>query len=332
MRLIKKLFLLATLATVAFLGWLGWFAANPIPLKGDNLEFTIPAGVSLRQTARLLKDAGAGFEPWQFVLLGRILGRAGDIKAGSYDIGGTVTPWQLLNKLARGDVSLGQIVFVEGKTIADFRAAMAANPYLKHDSGQATEAEIIKRIGAAEEHLEGLMFPDTYWFARNTSDFDLLRHAYRLMQRHLQDEWRGRDPSLPYRSPYDALIMASIVEKETGQAADRGAIAEVFVNRLSRGMPLQTDPTVIYGLGAGFDGNLRKRDLTTDTVFNTYTRAGLPPTPIASPGLASLQSALHPAKGDLLYFVSRGDGSSEFSRTLAEHNRAVSRYQLHRGG
>jgi UPF0755 protein len=332
MRFIKKLVFLFTFVAVCFVAWLGWFALTPLSLKSETLEFTIPSGVGLRQTANLVKDAGAGFAPWQFVLLGRLMGRAGDIKAGSYEIGAGITPFQLLGKLAHGDVSLGEIVFVEGKTFADWRASMAAHPYLKHDSATLSETEILQRIGATESRIEGLMFPDTYWFAKNVSDLDLLRHSYRLMQSRLQAEWAKRDASLPYRTPYEALIMASIVEKETGQATDRAAVAEVFVNRLSRGMLLQTDPTVIYGLGAAYDGNLHKRDLVADTPYNTYTRPGLPPTPIAMPSLASLQAALHPARGNLLYFVSRGDGSSQFSSTLDEHNRAVARYQLHRGG
>ncbi len=203
----------------------------------------------MRQTSNLLKDAGAGFAPWQFVLLGRLMGRAGEIKAGSYEVNAGVTPYQLLGKLARGDVSMGEIVFVEGKTFADWRAAIAAQPDLQHDSASLSEGEILRRIGATENHIEGLMFPDTYWFAKNGSDVNLLRHSYRLMQSRLQSEWEKRDASLPYRTPYEALIMASIVEKETGQATDRAAVAAVFVNRLSQGMALQTDPTVIYGLG-----------------------------------------------------------------------------------
>jgi UPF0755 protein len=190
-----------------------------------------------------------------------------------------------------------------------------------------TDADILQRLGAAEPHPEGLFFPDTYLFAKRSNDLDVLRRAYLAMQRRLASEWKNRDGSVPYKMPYEALIMASIVEKETGQAVDRGRIASVFVNRLKRGMLLQTDPTVIYGMGAMFDGNLRKRDLTADTPYNTYTRPGLPPTPIALPGMASLQAALHPPAGDFLYFVARGDGTSAFSRNLEEHNRAVSKYQ-----
>lgn len=189
----------------------------------------------------------------------------------------------------------------------------------------------MKRIGATEAVAEGLFFPDTYLFAKNSSDTEILARAYRAMKRHIEREWQQRASNLPYRSPYEALVMASIVEKETGRAADRPMIASVFVNRLRVNMLLQTDPTVIYGLGDRFDGNLRKRDLLADTPYNTYTRPGLPPGPIASPGLASLRAALNPASSDALYFVARGDGTSQFSRTLEEHNQAVVRYQL-KGG
>jgi UPF0755 protein len=189
-----------------------------------------------------------------------------------------------------------------------------------------TAAEILERIGAAARHPEGMFFPDTYLFARNTSDLDVLRRAYRNQQKMLLREWERRAEGLPYKDPYQALIMASIVEKETGQAADRPMVASVFINRLRAGMLLQTDPTVIYGLGAAFDGNLRKRDLQADTPYNTYTRPGLPPTPIAMPGVPALRAALNPPASNYLYFVARGDGSSAFSRNLDEHNRAVARY------
>src|SRR5512145_390092 len=190
---------------------------------------------------------------------------------------------------------------------------------------------LLKRMQAAEPHPEGLLFPDTYLFAKGSSDLAVLRRAYRAMQRHLKEEWEGRDTAVPYRSPYDALIMASIIEKETGAAGERDMIGGVLVNRLRIGMRLQVDPTVIYGLGATFDGNLKRSHLLEDGPYNTYTRAGLPPTPIAMPGLASLRSAMRPGKTDAMYYVSRNDGTSQFSRTLEEHNRAVARYQL-RGG
>ncbi|CAG0964884.1 partial Endolytic murein transglycosylase, partial [Rhodocyclaceae bacterium] len=218
----------------------------------------------------------------------------------------------------------------EGRTFRQMRAILDAHPDLKHDTTSLTDQEILAKLGATEPHPEGLFFPDTYLFAKQSSDLDVLRRAYRAMQSRLASEWEGRSPSLPYRTPYEALIMASIVEKETGTGTDRPKVASVFVNRLRRGMLLQSDPTVIYGMGERFDGNIRKQDLTTDTAYNTYTRSGLPPTPIAMPGLASLQAALHPPATDLLYFVARGDGSSEFSRNLEDHNRAVARYQTRR--
>ena len=198
---------------------------------------------------------------------------------------------------------------------------------IAHDTLSLTDAEILRRIGATETHAEGLFFPDTYYFSAGSSDLAVLKRAYQTMQQHLQELWLTRDTDLPLQTPYQALILASIVEKETGTASDRDKVAAVFINRLRKGMLLQTDPTVIYGMGDKFDGNIRKRDLLADTTYNTYTRAGLTPTPISLPGLASLQSTLHPAQINALYFVARGDGSSEFSSNLAAHNNAVNKYQ-----
>jgi UPF0755 protein len=260
-------------------------------------------------------------------LLARLAGKATEIKAGSYEVSQGVTPWLLLEKLTRGDVTQAEIVFVEGKTFRQMRAALDAHPAVRHDTAGLSDADVLARLAAAEAHPEGLFFPDTYLFAKNSSDVEILRRAYRAMQQRLNTEWSRRDPDVPMKTPYEALIMASIVEKETGRAADREPIAAVFANRLRLRMLLQTDPTVIYGVGETFDGNLRRRDLAADTPYNTYTRSGLPPTPIAMPGLASLQAALHPPQSPMLYFVARGDGSSEFSRTLDEHNRAVAKYQ-----
>jgi UPF0755 protein len=257
------------------------------------------------------------------------MGRAQDIKAGSYELASAPTPLELLDKLTRGDVTLAELRFIEGWTVAQLRAALDANGFVRHDSTGLDGAALLAKLGAPEPHPEGLFFPDTYLFAKGTSDLRILRRAYEAMQRHLAREWEARDPALPYRTPYEALIMASIVEKETGHAAERETISGVLVNRLRNGMPLQVDPSVIYGLGAAFDGNLRKIHLQTDGPYNTYLRPGLPPTPIAASGLASLRAALHPAKTDSLYYVARGDGTSEFSRTLEEHNRAVRKFQLH---
>jgi UPF0755 protein len=227
-------------------------------------------------------------------------------------------------------VTQAEIRLIEGWTFAQFRAALDASPDVRHESAGLEDAQLLALLQAAESHPEGLFFPDTYVFGKGSSDLRILRRAYRAMQRHLKAEWEARSPDLPYQTPYEALIMASIIEKETGKASERDLIGGVLVNRLRIGMRLQVDPTVIYGLGAAFDGNLKKIHLLEDGPYNTYTRAGLPPTPIAMPGLASLRSALRPGKTEALYYVSRGDGSSQFSRTLDEHNRAVSRFQ--RGG
>ncbi len=325
MRFIKRFFFLLLLAVVCSAGWLGWFAGKPLALSGISLEFSIPPGLSLRAASQQMSAAGLGFSPWQFTLLARLLGKSAEIKAGSYVVEKGITPLQLLGKLTRGDVTQAEIVFVEGKTFRQLRTVLDASAEVKHDTARLSDAEVLTLLGAGEAHPEGLFFPDTYLFSKNSSDLDILRRAYRAMKRRLDSEWVRRDPEVPFATPYAALIMASIVEKETGSAADRSQVAAVFINRLRLGMLLQTDPTVIYGVG-DLQGNLRKSHLLTDTPYNTYTRAGLPPTPIAMPGLASLQAVLHPPKSDKLYFVARGDGSSEFSRTLDEHNRAVAKY------
>jgi UPF0755 protein len=265
---------------------------------------------------------------WKFNLLARANGASASVKAGSYQVSGEVTPLLLLRKIIRGDYAQAEIVFVEGWTFRQMRDAMKAHPDLKHDSADLSEAEIMAKLGAPDGFAEGLFFPDTYVFAKGSGDLAVLARAYRTLQKQLQSAWARRAPELPVTDPYEALILASIVEKETGRASDRAMIAGVFANRLRLGIRLQTDPSVIYGMGDQFDGNLRKKDLVTDTPFNTYTRRGLPPHPIAMPGLASLAAVMHPAQTDALYFVSRGDGTSEFSRTLAEHNRAVAKYQM----
>lgn len=318
--------LLVVLATTVF----GWLVLSPIALRHDPLEFTVAPGSSLRVAARELAGAGADVNPWVLLVLGRLLRVETSIKAGSYQIGHGLTPLDVLRKLTRGDVTQAELTFLEGWTFRQMRERLDRHPDLRHDSSGWSEAAVLQRIGASETTAEGLFFPDTYLFAKRSSDLELLARAYRAMQRHLTREWQERADALPYAGPRQALIMASIVEKETGRETDRPLIAGVFVNRLRRAMLLQTDPTVIYGLGDAFDGKLRRRDLVTDTPYNTYTRPGLPPTPIAMPGLASLQAALHPAPTEALYFVARGDGSSEFSRTLDEHQQAVTHYQ--RGG
>jgi UPF0755 protein len=327
MRTFKIILLLVILAFVAAIMGSSWFTVRHLPMLNDPTAFSVPQGASLRTAAQVIEAAGVDLPAWQLELLGRVLGRSSKIKAGSYEIEPGLTALALLDKLTRGDVTMSEIVLVEGKTFRQLRAALNDHPDLAHDSIKMTDAQILARLGAKEAHPEGLFFPDTYLFSKGSSDLDVLRRAYRAMQPKLANAWAKRDNTLPLKTPYELLILASIVEKETGIPADRPQIAAVFVNRLHRGMLLQTDPTVIYGLGEKFDGNLRKIDLLTDTPWNTYTRPGLPPTPIAMPGVASLQAAAKPPPSDMLYFVARGDGSSEFSATLDEHNKAVAKYQ-----
>lgn len=332
MRFFLRLLALSVLIVFGFAGWLAWFAVTPLQFSPSPHALEIQRGSSLRMAANDIARSGLDLPAWQFALLGRVVGRASAVKAGSYEIESGITPWLLLEKLTRGDVTQADIVLVEGKTFRDYRRILDAHPDLRHDTQSLSDADILQRIGAVETHPEGLFFPDTYLFNKKSSDLEVLRRAYQAMQQRLTAEWAARDPLVPYASPYEALILASIVEKETGRAEDRPLVASVFVNRLRRGMALQTDPTVIYGLGANFDGNLKKHHLTDDNPYNTYTRAGLPPTPISMPGLASLHWVLHPLESDKLYFVARGDGSSVFSRTLDEHNRAVAQFQKKRGG
>ena len=323
---LRRLFFLLLLVATAMTATGYWFAFRPVALTSSPLDFEISYGLGLRVASRQLVDAGIDMPAWQFTWLARLMGKAAQIKAGSYEVESGVTPWQLLEKLTRGDTNQGELMLTEGKTFADFRQMVDASPDIRHESTGLTNAELMVKLGIEVPHPEGLFFPDTYLFSKNASDLSIYKRAHLLMIRRLEPEWGNRAADLPYKTPYEALIMASIIEKETGLPADRDQIAAVFVNRLRVGMPLQTDPAVIYGV-RHFDGNLRKRDLQTDSPYNTYLRAGLPPTPIALPGQAALHAALHPAVSDKFYFVARGDGSSEFSRTLEEHNRAVVKYQ-----
>ena len=315
------------LAVVAFYGARWYVYQRPLPMSADRIEFRVPAGAGVRSIAQIAQTAGVGVQPTAMVAAARFAGATSNLRAGRYAVERGITLAGLLDKLKSGDVLREKLTVVEGITFRELRALLAGASELKQDSGSLSNAELLKMIGANEAHPEGLFAPDTYVYDPGTTDVELLRQAYRRQMKRLQEAWEARSEGLPYKSPYEALIMASIVEKETGQAAERDMIAGVFVNRLRIGMLLQTDPTVIYGLGAKFDGNLRKRDLTTDTPYNSYTRAGLPPTPIALPGRASIEAALKPAKTNALYFVSRGDGTSHFSSTLSEHNRAVDKYQ-----
>jgi UPF0755 protein len=307
-----------------------WWILQPLALPASPFAFDVRSGASLKSLAHDLAAAGVLRAEFPLVILARLKGADRAIKAGNYEIAEGITLPVLLAKLTQGDVTQAGLTVVEGATFAEFAAVIAANPAIVRTVLGLPEAELARRIGIPGASLEGWFFPDTYFFAAGSPDFALLSRAHRLMRARLDTAWAKRAEGLPLRDPYDALILASIVEKETGRAADRPLIASVFVNRLRLGMRLQSDPTVIYGLGTRFDGNLHKRDLETDTVYNSYTRDGLPPTPIALPGQASLDAVTNPPKTAYLYFVARGDGTSEFSANLADHNRAVAKFQLGR--
>lgn len=323
----KKIFASLMLVALLAAAGIGFVALQLLPLPSTPFEFSLQTGSSLKSVAHQLESAQLLRQGALFVWLGRMLGRSGKIKSGSYVLEQPVSMLELLDIISKGRVSQSQVSVIEGWTFKQFRAAVNETPDLRHSTLALSDAEILQRIGATETQPEGLFFPDTYFFAAGSSDVLIFKRAYQTMQQKLQAAWSDRVADLPLGNSYEALILASIVEKETGTPGDRSMIAGVFVNRLRKGMLLQTDPTVIYGMGEKFDGNIRKRDLLIDTPYNTYTRAGLTPTPIALPGAASLQAALHPARTDALYFVARGDGSSQFSSTLEAHNRAVNQYQ-----
>lgn len=331
-RILKiTLFVLVT-AAAGVSAWLVHYAKTPLKLRPDAQEITIKPGSSLSSIANQLVAQGVIKHAWPFVALAKLLHKEAVLQAGDYTLNKNVTPYQLLLSLNHGKTTQGSITWIEGKTFRQMREKLARNDAVNHITRNMSGTEILQLIGAKERHPEGLFFPDTFYFDRGTEDVVLLKRAYTIMQDKLQAAWSKRDSGLPYENAYQALIMASIIEKETGQAKERPMIAGVFLNRLRIGMRLQTDPTVIYGMGERFDGNIRKKDLEIDTPYNTYTRRGLPPTPIAMPGLASIEAALHPAHTKALYFVGRGDGSHEFSDSLTQHNRAVAKYQLKRRG
>jgi UPF0755 protein len=327
MTLIKRLFVLAVLAALMLAGGLAWYGNQPLHIEPLPKTFNVMPGTHLRSLSVMLEREGVIGNAPVFWLLGRVLGKGATLKAGVYTLDKPLTPLALYGMIERGEVSQAVVQFIEGWNWREVRAALAAQPLLKHDSAGMSDAELLQAIGAEASYPEGLLFPDTYFYAPHSSDLNVLRRAYRLQHEKLMAAWETRALGLPYRTPYEALIMASIVEKETGAAFERPQIAAVFMNRLRLGMRLQTDPTVIYGMGERYDGNLRRIDLQTDTPYNTYTRSGLPPTPIAMPSEAAIQAALNPAKTDALYFVSRNDGTHVFSSNLDAHNRAVNRYQ-----
>jgi UPF0755 protein len=327
LKLLRLLLVLVLLAGLGAGGFAFWWLNRPLPLANDTVEVSIDPGTPPRDIAQAWVQAGVEAPALLLYEWFRWSGQSRKIRAGSYEIGRGTTPLALLNKMVRGDETLAIARLIEGWTFRQFRAELAKADSLKPTTATMSDEQLMAALGAPGVAPEGRFYPDTYAYSKGVSDLAVLKRAFHAMQKRLDTAWAERAPDTPLKSAEEALVLASIVEKETGVPADRGRVAGVFINRLRLGMPLQTDPSVIYGLGSAFDGNLRKRDLLADTPYNTYTRAGLPPTPIAMPGKAALLAALHPDQTKALYFVSRGDGSSEFSDTLADHNRAVNQYQ-----
>ena len=323
-----RILIIAVLAALLGGGAAGYHWLNqPLPQSTAMLDLSIEPGSSAREVARDAVQAGLQVNPSLLYWWFRLSGQSRAIKAGSYEIDAGTSPRDLLRKLVQGEEALRTVTLLEGWTFTQVREALRKADQLKPLTQGQTDAALMEQLGRPGVHPEGRFFPDTYTYAKGSTDVALLQRAMRAMDARLAKAWEQRDQSVPLQSPEQALVLASIVEKETGRESDRVLVSSVFNNRLRIGMRLQTDPTVIYGLGQMFDGNLRKVDLQTDTPWNTYTRAGLPPTPIAMPGKASLLAAVRPATSKALYFVARGDGSSQFSATLDEHNRAVNKYQ-----
>ncbi len=331
-KLIKKLIILATLAATLVVGVLVVqmlsFTSSEVKLPREDAIFLIKSGSNIKTIAQDLTMQGYIEDPWLFILLAKLEGVETRVRAGEYGIEAGQSPKDLLQTFTEGSSIQYSFTVIEGWTFRQMLAELAQDPIIEHTLAGKTDAEIMALIGFPDQHPEGMFFPDTYRFPKGTSDLDFLRRAYQVMQRHLTREWGQREQGLPLEDAYEALILASIIEKETAVGFERPLIAGVFTQRLRRNMRLQTDPTIIYGLGDSFDGDIRFRDLRKDTPYNTYLHAGLTPTPIALPGLDSIRAALSPAKTDALYFVSKGDGTHHFSATLEEHNAAVNRYQL----
>jgi UPF0755 protein len=331
----RLLLLIALLAIAGALvhGWNDYArfstASLNVATHGDSID--IRRGSSFKSIIGELRKRGLSTaNPWYWRLLAEQMHVTGKLHAGEYALESGITPRQLLANMAAGRVLQRNFTIVDGWTFAELRQALAKAEKLGHDSAGLDDAAIMQKIGAGGEAPEGRFLPETYAYVKGDSDLDILRRAHAAMMKTLAELWAGRAKDLPLTTPYEALILASIVEKETGLPAERAQIAGVFVRRLQDHMLLQTDPSVIYGMGASYAGNIRRSDLTTDTPYNTYTRPGLPPTPIALPGKPALQAALHPAAGDALYFVARGDGGHVFASSLAEHNRNVDCYQRKR--
>jgi UPF0755 protein len=330
MKLLRWFSVLALLAAAAMAGGAWWWLNRPLPLSSDTVELSIEPGTTPRAIADAWVRVGVRAHPRLLYEWFRWSGQARFIRAGSYEITRGTTPRALLRKMVQGDVTMSAVRLIEGWTFKQFRAELSHAESLKPETAGMTEAQIMAALGEPGVAAEGRFFPDTYTYDKGSSDLAVLRRAHRAMKKRLDEAWAQRAADTPLRSPADLLTLASIVEKETGLPADRPKVSAVFLNRLRAGMPLQTDPSVIYGLGDAFDGDLRRRDLAADGPYNTYLRTGLPPTPIAMPGRASLWAVVKPEPIKALYFVSRGDGTSEFSNDLAAHSRAVNKYQRRR--
>lgn len=331
-RFIKRVFgwglLAAILAVAALVFQLLRFQYGSIDLPQQQTIFLIKSGSNIKSIAQDLSLQKIIEDPWLFILLAKLKGVETRVRAGEYQIESGLTADELLDLFTEGNSIQYSFTVIEGWSFRQLLAAIAEDPIIEHTLQGKSDAEIMTLLGYPDQHPEGLFFPDTYRFPKGTRDIEFLRRSYEVMQKHLAREWEQRAPDLPLKSSYEALILASIIEKETGAAFERPLISAVFTERLRRNMRLQTDPTVIYGMGEAFDGNIRFRDLKKETPYNTYLYAGLTPTPIALPGLEAIRAALHPAESDALYFVSKGDGTHHFSATLEEHNAAVRKYQL----
>ena len=319
---------LTLVATIVLIVQFQRFQHGTISVTEPDSTFTIEAGSSIKAIAQQLSLENIVDDPWLFILLAKLKGVETKVRAGEYRLQQEQSPNDLLELFTRGQSIQYSFTIIEGWSFRQMLQAMEADPVLTHNLKEKSDAEIMAMLGYPEQHPEGMFYPDTYRFPKGTSDINFLRRAYDLMQTQLQREWQSRSPDLPLNSAYEALILASIIEKETAVASERPLIASVFIRRLQKNMRLQTDPTVIYGIGEQFDGDIRYRDLRKDTPYNTYLHKGLTPTPIALPGVEAIRAALHPAESDALYFVARGDGTHQFSSTLEQHNKAVKKYQL----
>lgn len=332
MSVIKKI-IIASILTVLLLSvwvWTSYQKAldDTLNIQSDSIDYSIKKGSSLSAVIYDLANKNIIKHPRYLLLYARLNGLSNKMKTGDFHLTNKLTTKEFLDNIFTGKVIQFSLTIIEGWSFQQLLDALNKHPQIKHTVSKISKEEIMLKLNLAGIHYEGQFLPDTYNFPKQLSDIEFLKRAYLSMQSVLKKEWDNRAVGLLYKNAYEALIMASIVEKETGQASEREQISGVFVRRLEKRMRLQTDPTVIYGMGDKYKGNIRKRDLQRDTPYNTYRRFGLPPTPIALPGRESIYAALHPAEGDALYFVARGDGSHQFSATLKEHNKAVIKYQL----